>query len=435
MMSDAIHSLSDTSSDIITLWALRMGRKHPTHEHPYGYGKFESLGSLSVGAVMALSALGMGWHSIEIFLSTLSLSLSSPLSLDIFHMTMERGGGGAESGLLTMSEGGVSGSEGTLQDQSLLNHHHQHGGGGGPTSIALVAALISIVSKEILYQLSILIGRRHHSSVVIANAAHHRSDALSSVVALVGIGASMYSGLAYADAMAGVVVSGMVLGSSWTIVRDSIWDLTDKKVCESILTPCRDVVMSIPDVRFIRRMRARAMGPFLTMDVDIALSPELSLSYAHLIAEHVRLKLMEANERIKDVVVHVDPDDEFHLPLSSHSHEDHRHDPSHVEQVLKMRSHSEIESNVKQVIEELCPEIQRLTHIRAYYQENRLDLQIEGSMSPLLTVAQAHVVADDLRKKVKERLSYVNDVDFHLEFISEVEDNQKEPSSPSSRSS
>merc|ERR1711933_172543 len=185
LIADAGHSLSDLFSDFVTLWAVQVGRLPPDDDHPYGYGKFESVGSL----FLSLTLFGTG----------LSIGLSSFMKfLRVIHMKQTEG----------------------LAAAATLVHI--------PTWPALVMAAASILSKEWLYRITRKVGEQLNSQVVIANAWHHRSDAYSSLLALISIGLAMFiPGFLAADLFAGILVAGMIAMTAAEIMGESVKQHTD----------------------------------------------------------------------------------------------------------------------------------------------------------------------------------------------------------------
>lgn len=165
MVADAAHSLSDLASDVITMWSVRMGRLPPDDDHPYGHGRFEALGSLLIAAMLVGTGWAIGAHAWQHGAALLAGQAA---------LAAAAAGGGHVHGVVAIA----------------------------PRPIALVAALLSLFSKEWLYRATAAVGRRLGSTVVVANAQHHRSDALSSVVAFFGIGGAML-GLPLLDPLAG----------------------------------------------------------------------------------------------------------------------------------------------------------------------------------------------------------------------------------------
>ena len=165
MMADAVHTLSDLLSDAVSLWALQAARVPADEDHPYGHGKFEAVGSACVGGLLLVAGGGIGVHAVQT-----ALAVSEPL--------------------------------GSFAGQAC----------------AACVAVLSVGVKETLFQLTRQVGQQVRSSTVMANAWHHRSDALSSVVALAGLVGSM-GGVSFLDPLAGVVVSGMIVKEGFAVSR------------------------------------------------------------------------------------------------------------------------------------------------------------------------------------------------------------------------
>lgn len=254
MIADAVHSLSDLVTDGITLWAARLTHKPQDADHPYGHGKFEAVGSLTISVTLAVTAGGIGWQAIE--------SIQTILS-------------GAELAV--------------------------------PTGIALVAAVVSIAVKEVLYHTTLRVGNRWNSKVVKANAWHHRSDSISTLVALVGVVGAMVR-VPILDPVAGLFVSGLILKAALELGWDSLRDLTDENVDARLLSSVAGVLqeMRAEGVLSFHRLRGRAMGPFVLMDVHISVEPTMSVSAAHQIAERARIRVRQKLPIISEFLVHVD---------------------------------------------------------------------------------------------------------------------------------
>jgi cation diffusion facilitator family transporter len=235
MVADAGHSLSDLMSDGVTLWAVRMSRLPPDADHPYGHGRFEALGALIVSGMLLMAGYGIGNHSWE----TLGRALAA----------------------MSSSTGEVS---------AML-----------PTKITMVAALVSIILKEALYRVTAAVGMKYNSQVLIANAWHHRSDAISSVVALLAIvGARV--GLPILDPIAGLLVAGMVSLTGLQVCQDSVRQLTDTMDYD-IQDQVFDALTEgggVEGVLGFDSIRARQMGPQTLVDLTIQCDYTISASAA-----------------------------------------------------------------------------------------------------------------------------------------------------------
>ncbi len=176
LIADAVHSLSDLVSDIVVLVSLKVAQKPVDESRPYGYGKVETVGTGALGIILIAVAVGMFWDAVK-----------------------------------SINEGVSS----------------------VPTGIALAGAFFSILANEMLFRYSIKVGRRVHSPSVIANAWHHRSDALSSLAALAGAGAAMM-GWPIFDPIAALIVTVLIFKVGWEIISESFKDIIDTAVKKEI---------------------------------------------------------------------------------------------------------------------------------------------------------------------------------------------------------
>jgi len=235
MIADAMHSANDMVTDIVTLWSYSMARRPTDRSHPYGFGKYESLGTLTVSICLMLSGLVVATHSIEV----------------------------------------------------LLFAEHT-----APTSIALVGAFFGIVSKEALFWITHRVGVKENSDVLKANAWHHRTDAISSVVALIGIFGAM-AGVSYLDPIAGLVVAGMMANIGWQYWRSSTQEVTDTAINDEVSTKIigkiEEEIKRIPDIISHRDVWIRKAGPAYFLEVVIALNPSLSISSSQRVTSALEL--------------------------------------------------------------------------------------------------------------------------------------------------
>ncbi len=257
LVADGIHSLSDLASDALVYFASRHARHAPDEEHPYGHGRFETAATLGLGGLLILVAAGITWDAVQ--------RMFSPAEL--------------------------------LQ----------------PGSIALYVALFSILIKEWLYHYTVRVGRRIRSNMLIANAWHHRSDAISSVIVFVGILGTL-AGLPYLDAIAAVAVGIMVAHIGWDLGWSAIQELVDAGLEEEKLNAIRRTILSVGGVRDIHMLRTRRLGGVASADVHVQVEPRLSVSEGHMIALTVEQRLKEEVDEVEDVTVHIDPEDDRNAP-------------------------------------------------------------------------------------------------------------------------
>ncbi|AGA92339.1 cation diffusion facilitator family transporter [Thioflavicoccus mobilis 8321] len=258
LIVDGIHSLSDLLSDLLVWFAGRQASQAPDQAHPYGHARFETVATLVLGALLGTVALGIAWDAI---------------------------------GRLSPSE-------------TLLR----------PGPIALVAALASILTKEWLYWYTLGYAKRVRSEMLRANAWHHRSDAISSVVVLIGIAGTLV-GLANLDIFAAVIVCLMIGKIAWDLIWEAIRELVDTGLQGERLAAIREIIESVGGVRDVHTLRTRKHGGNVTVDVHVLLiDPKVSVSEGHMISVAVEQRLKAEIDEINDVTVHIDPEDDERSP-------------------------------------------------------------------------------------------------------------------------
>lgn len=264
LVADGIHSFSDLISDVMVVYAARHGSAEADDEHPYGHARIET--AVTVGLGLLLIAVAVG------------------IMIDAVHRL--------------------------FAPDRLLQ----------PGMLAMLIALTSILSKEGLYHYTMVVARRLRSNLLKANAWHHRSDAISSVVVMVGIGGTM-AGLPYLDAVAAVIVAVMVAKVGWDLGWHAIRELIDTGLEQERVEAIRAAILAVDGVKALHQLRTRRMGSHALVDVHILVDPRLSVSEGHHIGEKVYERLARDVDEVSDVTVHIDPEDDEvsapsgHLPL------------------------------------------------------------------------------------------------------------------------
>jgi cation diffusion facilitator family transporter len=252
LVADGVHSASDLLSDILVWVAARHAAQAPDKDHPYGHGRFETAATLGLGILLTLVALGIVWNGIE----------------RLFNVAQP-----------------------------------------APEMIALVVAAVGIAAKESLYWYTIAVARRLKSEMLRANAWHHRSDAISSIVVLIGVGGAVL-GFAYMDALAAIIVGLMVAKIGWDLGFAALTELVDTALDEREVAEASRVIMGIDGVRSVHMLRTRRHGAEASADVHVQVAPRLSVSEGHMISQAVEDRLIEKVGSITDVTVHIDPEDD-----------------------------------------------------------------------------------------------------------------------------
>jgi len=257
LIADGIHSLSDLLSDGLVLLAGHKASEAPDTEHPYGHGRFETVATLALGFLLLAVALGIAWDATS--------RLFAPLA--------------------------------------LLK----------PEPIALLAAVISILVKEALYWYTRHYGQRVRSDLLLANAWHHRSDAISSIVVLIGIGGTL-AGLPYLDAVASVIVAFMIAKIAWDLGSEASRELVDTGLSPERLREISQVIRRSTGVRDVHMLRTRTLAGNAAADVHVLVDRDISVSEGHAISLVVEGRLKRAIDRLTDITVHIDPEDDESAP-------------------------------------------------------------------------------------------------------------------------
>ena len=265
LLADGFHSMADVAADLLILFAAHHGRGGPDVDHPYGHARIETAASVGMGLVLFLIAVGLMWDAVE--------RLFDPSQLLV------------------------------------------------PGQIPLFIAGIALLVKEALYRYTMALARRHRSQLLRANAWHHRSDAVSSLVVLIGV-AGTRAGLHYLDAIGAFMVGFMILHVAWELSWNSMRELIDTGLSKEQLASIERTIRAVNGVKTLHMLRTRHMGSDALVDVHILLeNPKTSVSEGHQVSETVRAKLIKEVEEVADVTVHIDPEDDeeqsscVHLPL------------------------------------------------------------------------------------------------------------------------
>lgn len=253
LIADGIHSLSDLLSDLLVIIAVKLGSREADYEHPYGHRRFETIATVILGVSLVVIGGGVTWSVMN--------RMAHPEHLPV------------------------------------------------PNLIGMGIAALSIFINEGLYQYTKRIARKTRSKLLLANAWHQRSDAISSIVVLFGIGAVIL-GYPLADAIAAIVVALMVAKIGLNLVLESIKELVDTSLPPKLVAEIRKAIMSIDGVEGIHLLRTRQMGEDALIDAHIIVDPRITVSEGHSIGDTVRDELISRFDDIMDVLVHVDPEDD-----------------------------------------------------------------------------------------------------------------------------
>lgn len=252
MVSDAVHSFSDVFSTIIVIIGVKISSRESDASHRYGHERMECMASMGLAAVLFATSIGIGYSG-----------LTKIISSDY-------------SGLAT------------------------------PGLLALIAAIVSIVVKELMYHYTMHAAKKINSSSLKADAWHHRSDALSSVASLIGIGGAMM-GLKILDPIVSIIICFVIIKAAFDILKESIDKLVDKSCDEETIKKMEETVLNIDGVLDLDDIKTRLFSNKIFVDIEICADGNLTLWDAHNIAENVHDKIEEDFKDVKHCMVHVNP--------------------------------------------------------------------------------------------------------------------------------
>lgn len=256
MIADAVHSLSDLATDIVVLVFVHISNKPQDKSHDYGHGKYETLATAIIGIALLVVGVGICWNGL--------------------------------TAIKTVWDGG------TLPPPGML---------------AFWAAITSIVFKEILYQYTARVGRQVQSAAVVANAWHHRSDALSSIGTAIGIGGAIYLGEKWRvlDPMAAVAVSFFIIKVSVKLLKPCIDELTEKSLPDEVEDEIISVAEHTPGVSGVHNLRTRRIGNHYAIEMHVRMDGHLTLYEAHNNASAIEKELKRIYGADTHVGIHVEP--------------------------------------------------------------------------------------------------------------------------------
>ena len=252
MVSDAVHSLSDVFATLVAYIGVRISKKAPDQDHPYGHDRLECVASMILGMILLATGFGIGLNGVK---------------------------------------------------QIAAGHYEQL---AVPSAIALAAAVVSIVSKEVMFWYTRYYAKKLNSSAFMADAWHHRSDALSSVGSLIGIGGAML-GVPVMEPIACVAICLCILKVAYDILKDSIDKMLDTACSPEYEASLRSYIADHDSVLRVDKLQTRRFGSKIYIDAEIGVDGSISLFEAHAIAERVHNAVEKRDQEIKHIMIHENP--------------------------------------------------------------------------------------------------------------------------------
>ena len=309
LVADGVHTLSDLATDFMVLYALKHGKKTADAEHPYGHARIETAVTMILGII--LFAVGVG------------IAVSAGIRLS--------------------------------EAQTFVI----------PSAMTLWVAVITLFAKEGLYRYTMVTANRYDSNMLRANAWHHRSDALSSLIVAAGIGGSLL-GFGYLDAVAAIIVALMVAKVGVGLAWQSLRELIDTGLSTEDLGAIRRTILAVNGVQALHLLRTRRVGGQALVDVHIIVDDRLSVSEGHQISETARTRLMHKHAGIADVMVHIDIEEDIQGPACAD---------------LPLRD--EVLARLARYFQDI-PEARAVEHTLLHYRDGRIDIEL---LLPFDTVA------------------------------------------------
>jgi cation diffusion facilitator family transporter len=251
LVTDGIHSLTDAISDIFVLVIARIGQSAPDDEHPWGHGRFETVGTIAMGMLFFATA------GILIFDSVQKLTDTNPIAV--------------------------------------------------PAAGTIVIALVSIICKEWIFHYTMNVAEKLNSSLLKANAWHSRSDAFSSIAVAIGIAGAML-GYPWMDTLAAIAVALIIAKIGWELCIEALRELVDTQIPKHRQEQIKAEILSVSGIIGINNLRSRSSGGKIILELSLRVDPHIAVSEGHTIGDTVSKTLTGQFSDVADVIVHIDPD-------------------------------------------------------------------------------------------------------------------------------
>lgn len=372
LIADAVHSMCDLVTDSVVYFSLTKARSEATPEKPWGHGKIEPLGSLTVASLLVSTGLGIGYSALQ-------------AGIDIS-------------------------TKGALADSLLVCDNNV------TLSAALIVSIISVISKEILFHISLKSGQEAFSDVVITNAWQHRADGLVSASVFFGLVAAI-NGYPLFDPFAGMLISGVIVKQGFQSLLEALRDLTDVPTGDEETLALKNTCLTVPGVLSVPSLYGRKSGPFLYVECHVGVSGTISASAAHRLAEIVRSQLLFCHKnRVANAIVHVDPLGSCGLGESL---------PETI------RDHLEIEKIVTAAVLPVQG-IQGVSDVQVYYHDDgHIGVKVDVIMDCNMTIRQGNKVSKEAEVEILTKLPGVR-VDIDLELFPDDDGDESASTSKSS---
>ncbi|HAJ76631.1 MAG TPA: cation transporter [Gammaproteobacteria bacterium] len=330
LITDGIHSLTDAITDVFVLLVARAAREDPDEEHPYGHGRFESLGTIAMGVVFFTTAGILLYDSYQ-----------------------------------------------RLQDTAAIPV---------PALSGIAIALVSIATKEWIYQYTMRVAQRLNSSLLKANAWHSRTDAISSIAVAIGIIAAQ-QGYTWMDTVAGIFVALIIAKIGWELCTDSLRELVDTAIPSQRLQQLNECILGVEGILGITNLRSRFSGGKIILEVRLLVNSRITVSEGHQLGEAVSRELTGRFSDIGDVIAHIDP-------------ETHGNPPDHASLHQTLPDHQQIIAHIRNAWAELLDD-DKIANISLHYLENGIEVDLKLNRNEISELMAAQL------KQAIDQFSYI----------------------------
>lgn len=330
LIADGVHSLSDLITDALVVIAAKFGGHQPDEDHPYGHGRIETIGTIVIAIIIALVGFGIVYEA--------------------------------------------------LYDLIIVENVAR------PEFMAIIIAAIALIVKEWLYRYTLSIAKKIDSNLLRANAWHHRSDVFTSGVVLVGI-VGAWLGFTSLDSIAALFIGALIIKIGGQMAWQSGQELVDTGVDEETLALIKQEILTVPGVISIHQLRTRLLAGMIFVDAHVLVDSRISVSEGHYISEQVHLKLIHHFKKIRDVTVHVDPEDDEKTHPSIHL-------PNRVQ----------IERQCRELWQSF-PAHEEIKNVNLHYLDGKLELEIIFPLSVLDNNS-----AEELNNSYKTLANKISDI-------------------------
>lgn len=329
-IADAVHSFSDLLTDLIVLIGERFWSAPADTDHPHGHQRIEAIITSLIGLLLAFSAISMAVNSVKLMAS------ERPLSV--------------------------------------------------PGWSVFIVAVASIVSKEILYQWTAGVGHATHSMAVVANAWHHRSDAISSIpVALVALAGRIWPSITFLDPVAAILVSCMLLRTAWSIAWPCLQELSDQGVGKAQLEHMRQIASSIAGIKDVHDLRTRRLGNGILLDMHVLVDKNMTVEDGHRLCEQAAATIQKKMPMVLDVMTHMEPENSV-----------------------------DIETEIVKLAKTI-PGVKEVHNIRVRNTLSGYDADLHVLVEPTMTVADGHAICTQVQETLLGSQLKIVAVLTHLE--------------------